>query len=447
MTPASVMTAQLNAAMAALTPLERWDAMRRLDGDFVTDRWFILAGVSAIVVLTAILIVVSYRRAKQHKVSSRLFSEYADRLGLSGRQCQILRNIAARTRLRHSESIFTTAAAFDRGAAEIVRETLAILGAQKSSRLSAELSVLREKLGFEMPRAISTGSAIRPSSRQIPVGKKLYLSGSDIAGPAHIESTVIKSDDIELAVRLAGSLETNPGELCCVRYNFGASVWEFDAPVVSCHGGILVLSHTDDVRFINRRRFLRVPVNQPAFIARFPFARTFPPGDDGISQQSQTHVSADTWGPPEFVQAEVTELAGPGLRVEAPLEVKVGERVVVILKIGGQAGTWRGRPALASQAEPAPSLSRGGPRRTARIVEDIGEVRHTEATQNGFSIAVELIGLNDSNVNELIRATNAACVKAAVGGSLKAEGFGDGSAEITPKLRLRVPPAAVVQGV
>ena len=434
MTPVSLMTAELNAAMMALTPIERWYAVRRLDGGFVADRWFILAGVGAIVVLTTLLIVVSYRRAKQHRVSSRLFSEYADRLGLTWRQCQILRNIAARTRLRCNESIFTMAAAFDRGAAEIVKETLAILGAQRSSRLSAELSVLREKLGFERRRPTSAGSAVRPSSRQIPVGKKLYLSGSDSAGPANIESTVIKNDDIELAVRLAGSLESNPGELCCVRYNFGASVWEFDAPVVICHGGILVLSHTDDVRFINRRRFLRVPVKQPAFIARFPFARTLPPDGDEISQRSQGHASADTWGPPEFVRAEVTELAGPGLRVEAPLEVKVGERVVVILKISEQAGTIPGRPALESRA--------GSPRHTSRIVEDIGEVRHAEATRNGFSIAVELIGLNDSNVNELIRATNTASMKTAAGTRAVSGSDGDDDYRTAES-----PEPALVQGV
>ena len=46
------------------------------------------------------------------------------------------------------------------------------------------------------------------------------------------------------------------------------------------------------------------------------------------------------------------------------------------------------------------------------IVQDIGEVRHTKATQNGLSIAIELTGLSDSDVNELIRATNAASLKA-----------------------------------
>jgi hypothetical protein len=47
----------------------------------------------------------------------------------------------------------------------------------------------------------------------------------------------------------------------------------------------------------------------------------------------------------------------------------------------------------------------------SRIVEDIGEVRHTGAIKDGFSIAVELTGLSDSNVSELIRAANAASIR------------------------------------
>jgi len=48
----------------------------------------------------------------------------------------------------------------------------------------------------------------------------------------------------------------------------------------------------------------------------------------------------------------------------------------------------------------------------ARIIEDIGEVRRITALRNGWSIAVELIGLSDSDVNELIRVTNEASLKA-----------------------------------
>ncbi len=49
-----------------------------------------------------------------------------------------------------------------------------------------------------------------------------------------------------------------------------------------------------------------------------------------------------------------------------------------------------------------------------RIIEDIGEVRHVRAIENGQSIAVELTGLSDSDVNELIRATNAASVRESI---------------------------------
>ena len=44
-------------------------------------------------------------------------------------------------------------------------------------------------------------------------------------------------------------------------------------------------------------------------------------------------------------------------------------------------------------------------------MEDIGEVRHAKVIESGFSIAVELTGVNDSNISELIRATNAALMK------------------------------------
>ena len=48
----------------------------------------------------------------------------------------------------------------------------------------------------------------------------------------------------------------------------------------------------------------------------------------------------------------------------------------------------------------------------SKVIEDMGEVRHTKAIKNGLSIAVELMGLSDSDVNELIRATNAASLQA-----------------------------------
>lgn len=378
------MTAGVNATVLALTPFERWQAARQLDSSFMTELWFILTGVVAIIILTILLIAVSYNRAKkERKLAERLFIEYADRRGLSQREHQILLDIATKAKLKRNESIFTMDNAFDRGVTKIKEESLSPHEVKTHKKLNAELSALRHKLGFQKryPTSIDSTKSDKHSSRQIPTGKKLYLTSHKIGHLADVESTVIKNDDTELTVKLETSFEANPGELWCARYYFGASVWEFDTSVISCHGGILVLNHSEDIRFINRRRFLRVPVNEPALIARFPFTRTLP-----------TNISGETWGPPEFVPAAVTELGGPGLRLEAPLELKVGDRVVLILKMSERKGSN--------------SISH------SKIIEDIGQVRHTKEIENGFSIAVELTGLSDTNVNELIRDTNAASLKA-----------------------------------
>ena len=428
MMTASVMTTGVNAVVMALTPIQRWQAARRLESSFVEEHWLILTGVAVIIILTVLFVVVSYSRtAKKRKIANKnkaieisrttsetetanqLFFEYADRMGLSRRECEILLDIAARTTLKRNESIFTMVTAFERGATKIIEETLARQGAQTSRHLSAELSALREKLGFQKRQSTSVGSAkgaSKPTSRQIPTGKKLHVTRRKIGDLTDIESTVIENNDVELTVELTMSLDSKPGELWCVRYYFGASIWEFETSAVSCDGNILILNHSDNVRFVNRRRFLRVPVSKPTFIARFPFAKTLPDNDSNKKGSGAEQDSADapgnTWGPPDFVPATVTELAGPGLRVEAPLEVKVGDRVLVILKLNEE-----------DNQDSSPQKT--GRTTPLKVVEDIGEVRHTKATENGFSIAVELTGLSDTNVNELIRATNAASVKAGAG--------------------------------
>ncbi|MHC4676439.1 MAG: hypothetical protein ACYTBZ_28455, partial [Planctomycetota bacterium] len=268
----------LNVIVLALTPLERWEAMRWFNANVITERWFIVAGVVAVIILTALLFVVSlHRMSREQRVTNRLFVEYAEKRGLSERECQVLLGIASQAGLKRSEAIFTMGSAFDRGAAKMVEESfVGQRTAEESKQLKTELSFLREKLGFQRQPPISVGSPTKSkklSSRQIPVGKKLRITRRKIRDSGDIETTVIKNNSMELTVKLAVPVRSSSGELWRARYYFGASVWEFDTSVVSCDGGILVLNHSDNVRFINRRRFLRVSVNKPALIASFPFAR------------------------------------------------------------------------------------------------------------------------------------------------------------------------------
>jgi hypothetical protein len=223
--------------------------------------------------------------------------------------------------------------------------------------------------------------------------------------PDTIESTVIENNDTELTVQLAKPVKIIFGEVWCARYYFGASVWEFDTSVISCNGDMLVLNHSDQLRFVNRRRFLRVPVNKPAFIAHFPFAKTAAgSGQKNMKSFRMYRSSAEflesRWGPPEFVPAVVTELAGPGLCIETSLKLQAGDRILVVFRLDeeeDQDSTGR-KPESDKKAK-------------SKIVEDIGAVRHTKAIKNGFSIAIELIGLSDTDVSELIRATNVASLR------------------------------------
>jgi hypothetical protein len=187
------------------------------------------------------------------------------------------------------------------------------------------------------------------------------------------------------------------GEFWCVRYFQGSSIWEFDSSVLSYDGCRLILRHNDNVRFINRRRFVRVPVIMPGFIARFPFDSLCTEtksddidedGNDYDFEQSKALI----WGPPEFIPAVVTELAGPGLRIESTLDVKVGDRVLVVFNLGQDKGSGSAKSA--------------GKLESYCIVEDIGLVRNVRSVKNGLSIAVELTGLNDANINKLICAAN-----------------------------------------
>jgi len=116
-------------------------------------------------------------------------------------------------------------------------------------------------------------------------------------------------------------------------------------------------------------------------------------------------TSSDKWGPPEFVAGVVTELAGPGLRIESALAVDVGERVLVVFSLDEE-------DADLMRAEAGGQPAAAGKVSAVRVVEDVGEVRHIRAAGNGFSIAVELTSLKDSDVDELICATNAASLRA-----------------------------------
>jgi len=391
----------LDGVFVALTPLERLSAARKLTSDLPPEHRMIFVCIAALIVLVGLFLWVSFNRARRERKSTgRSFIEYARQRGLSNRECQLLAIVANKAGLKQPESIFTMGSAFGIGAARVLEEGIGGEQADGDSELSkTEISFLREKLGFgKQPSAMgeSAGGPKVLSSRQIPAGKKLYVTRRKARASTDIEATVKRNSDAELAVTLTTPVKVIFGETWCVRYYSGASVWEFDTTVISYDGDTLVLNHSNNVRFVNRRRFLRVETRLRCFVAYFPFARVFAGrgaagAEDAGTGRDMAGTSSDKWGPPEFVAGVVTELAGPGLRIESALAVDVGERVLVVFSLDEEGADLM---------------------RAVRVVEDVGEVRHIRAEGNGFSIAVELTSLKDSDVDELICATNAASLRA-----------------------------------
>lgn len=399
----------------ALTPEQRWRAAGdRLNNGFLTEHWFLYTAGAVGIILSVLLLVVNRKRVKQQeRTNNRLFDKYAGQNGLSEQESRLLLSIARRTGLARTEEIFAMSGAFERGAAIVVEESVARKQpAAQIEQLKSQLFFLREKLGFQKRPTTSIGPTKRQkrlNSRQIPVGKKIYMVRRTSRDSDTIESTIMENNDTGLVVKVTKPIKIVFGESWYARYYFGASVWEFDTSVVSCSGDVLVLNHSDEMRFVNRRRFLRVPVQKQAFIAHFPFTkRAATNGRKSMKSfrmyRSSAGDSGSVWGPPEFVTAVVTELAGPGLCVEAPLELKVDDRVLVVLGLDE------------GENRESPPGSEGSKTVTSKIVEDMGVVRHIKTVKHGFLIAVELIGLSDLDVNELIRATNAASLRAGTRG-------------------------------
>ncbi|MCX5634589.1 MAG: hypothetical protein NTW55_01925 [Planctomycetota bacterium] len=404
-----IITTLLSIGALALTPQQRWHATGQLEsnGSAMTHRPFIICALLTIIILTGSLLLINmFRTRRERKAANELFLKYAEKKGLSARELQIIVAVAAKAGIRQKDDVFTMDDAFDRGVTVIIEESIGRgQGPEETRQLKTELSFLREKLGFQNQFVPSVaGTAAKPkkfSSRQIPAGKSIHITRRMNRVSDEIEAAVIENTEMELTIKLVTPLRINFGEVWRVRYYFGASVWEFDTSVVSYDGDVLVLNHSDNVRFVNRRRFLRVPVSKPGFIARFPFEKTHQVKDESseevsTAEQNLSNRIGSFLKPPEFVSAVVTELAGPGLRIEEPMEVKMGDRVLVVFEL---------------DKGDTQNQALHGKKKPSKIVEDIGEVRHVKTIEKGFSIAVELTGLSDAEIDELVCVTNAVSVK------------------------------------
>jgi hypothetical protein len=354
---------------ADLAQEEKLSALRRGFGgeSLFTNPWFILTGTSVVFILMLVLVMIQHSRLEREEEKSReQFEKHCDRYGLTDDERIILSEIAHQSGINHQDLIFSQAGAFERGLTGVLAGHFA---GGKSISERKELNVLvdsiKGKIGITK-RVESFGvGGIRGgglSSRGIPVGKEVSIEPAGGNVKSRVNAVVTENREHEFVLRPEIPVRSGGGEVWSVHYEFGPARWEFKTAAAACGEEGLVLNHSDGVQFINRRRFLRVGIEKPALVAYFPMV---------CAESSVGSME------PDFVRGKVTELSGPGLRIDSELTVLVGDRILVIFEL-----------------EPG------------RFFEDVGVVRWCNDRPMGSSMGVELIGLSDSGVDELVRITN-----------------------------------------
>jgi hypothetical protein len=301
----------------------------------VLVRWSVWLPV-VVAVVAGILLITLYRRWNNQRMTYRACLETADQLGLTAEERAVILRIAALADLERLEAIFSMPEAFIRGADRLlVSETIVALPPEGQAHARAVVDALRTKLGFRL------AAPLQPASPQrLPLEAGAALTVVSHEAPRPTIATILQVSDDGIMVQTEGDVEIVTGGVNQRAY----------------------LKLTDQPRCVNRRRFIRVPIHRTAYLARFPFARSSVEGEV-----------------PTFVEGVLTEIAGPGVRIETSLRTRVGERVLVVMKLADD-----------------------------KMVQAIGVVRRTLSDESINATAIELLGLAGTEINELVQETNAA---------------------------------------
>jgi len=354
--------------LAALSPSDRLMAVKGADAadPLVLDLTIALPVIGAAVVGCTLIHL--YRRWQNWHLAMRLFAETADRLRLNPEEQGALARIASAAKLKQINAILNDDVAFEQGVAKLLvsRDILAMPEAQRA-HVEGVIDALREKLNFTEGGGRG-GERDENGKVTLAPGTRVSILRRGAEDPA--VAAVVSTGAGRITVQPETPVKVRPGDAWRIRHITLGEQWEFDTSVIDGASGRVILQQIGEPRCINLRRFFRVPTHNPALIALFPFV-----------------AGAGEPGGPTFVPSTVTEIAGRGLRVDSPLETKAGDRVLVIFR-------------------PDP----------ARSVQGLGVVRRSLQGGAGMYVTmVEMIGLSDAEVGELVREANSAARRAETG--------------------------------
>jgi hypothetical protein len=350
----------------ALTPSERFRAVQNGPSPWNGWQWGLLVFGGAAIIATVAAISHVRKKRRQLQADWDAFYREANARGLDEQEVDLLKVIARRSGVMHPDAIFGMEAAFYHGSQEFRHsDSYERMSTNERTSVDRHLAALRSKLAATDDQH-ARGEAATNDSRSIRPGTRLSLLHR--SAREGCSATVTQSDSRHLGVKPDMPMRLAPGEECRVRYFDGRTVWEFDTSIgaVGLDEGELLLNHSDQLRFIDRRRFHRVPVQRRALLAQYNFNR-----------------ETEALRSPDFEESLVVEMAGPGLKIRTPMDLRKGDHVLVLVQY---------RKDRSFQG-------------SARVVRVDGANRMIK------SVALEMQGLTPKQIAQMTTVTNAAAIQ------------------------------------
>ncbi len=340
-----------------LGPLERMGGIKGRFSSPLAGYWlWVAVGVAAVLISVALIALLSHRGRVGRRRGWRAFVAQAEEAGLSREEQNLLAKIARTAGLTNLNSIFTSEQAFHKGVRGMAAGNDALKVGNGICVGCAFLVLLREKLGFQGPPTEAKLGAIKLA----PISPGTSLAVIRPLDNSSFKAIVTDSKGSEeLSVVPEAPVDGRAGESWVLRLAQGGTVWEFNALLLRADRERVVLKPIGEIRWINRRRFVRAHTRRPAYVASFPFNKPMRKGDV-----------------PEFIPAALIEIGGPGVQLIAPMKAKNGQRVLVVMEPNDK-----------------------------RLVQSVGIVRRTARDALGTRMSVELVGLTTRDINELAKAT------------------------------------------
>jgi len=347
--------------LRALTPIQKWESLQRDSGG--SGHWLIWAlGIVAVVVLA--VIVVSLAKHLLVKRSENKFKELCRKMSLNPEEVRVLTEIVKLSGLQSGAGIFFSASAFEAGVEKLMYSgRVGALSPDDRVAMCSTVGAVQDKLKFSGEGKSTPGLA---STRKIPEGSE--LSVSQRSGEKPLKARLVASNQIEFTIESVAAVPARQGIPCLINYGENDKNWEFDCVVAQSNSEktIITLVHSNRGRLLNRRRFPRVPTVKVAHVVHFPFSE-----EAGKGEPDRL----------DFEKAILVEIAGPGFKLRTKLRAEVGQKVLVVME-----AKEKNIKSLAIVRQSSPS---------------------TEG-QDKFEIAVELTGLDATEMAVLLRETNEA---------------------------------------